>query len=475
MTDQTAQFRNFTRRKDTLDLRNSQGQTDIANATRFLDQYHLELLRVPPWKKWLQWDGQRWCNDNGVGVNQRAQRYAKSLWDGFTEVAKSDCDRDVLSKARTFVRSTSGDKRIAAFLNLASYDERVVCHVDELNADPTLLNVANGTIDLTTGKLRPHNPADRITQLAPVIYDPNATCTCWLKSLELYFDRDPETIRYVQQLLGYSISGDTGEHILPIAYGKGNNGKSTIWNANAELLGDYATLANDTLLLGMKGNHPTEKASLYQMRFVAISEPEKESQLKESRVKELTGDNLITARRMNEDFWTFQRTHTFWLSTNHLPRIEGVDDGIWRRVKLIPFGVDIKDRVKPIPDFDKWLVQHEGPGILAWLVQGYLDYRENGFSEPASVTTATRDYKDDSDPFGDFIDEYFIVKPDAICTANDAYRIYAESKSGNMTKTAFGRAMAERFPKSRPDQGAYRKRTIYEGLTTRYLQADDSP
>ena len=91
---------------------------------------------------------------------------------------------------------------------------------------------------------------------------------------------------------------------------------------------------------------------------------------------------------MNEDFWTFQRTHTFWLSTNHLPRIEGVDDGIWRRVKLIPFGVDIKDRVKPIPDFDKWLVQHEGPGILAWLVQGYLDYRENGFSEPASVTTA---------------------------------------------------------------------------------------
>ena len=109
-----------------------------------------------------------------------------------------------------------------------------------------------------------------------------------------------------------------------------------------DVLGDYASLANDELLMGEKQNHPTEKAALYQKRFVAISEPERSSKLRESRVKELTGDRMITARRMHEDFWTFSRTHTFWLSTNHLPRINGTDEGIWRRVKLIPFSVDFE-------------------------------------------------------------------------------------------------------------------------------------
>ena len=436
--------------------------------SRIAEANHSELLYVPPWRKWLSWDGQRWCSDDGVGVNQRASRYATSLWKLTGDLAR-DLGRNDLARVITYIKRTNDACKMNDFRKLAAYDERVVCPVDELNIDPTLLNVANGTIDLTTGELRPHNPADRITQLADVVFDPNATCTTWLSSLKLYFDGDDELTRYVQQLLGYSISGDTREHILPIAFGTGNNGKSTVWNSAAELLGDYAALANDTLLMGTKDNHPTDKASLYQKRFVAISEPEKGSHLKESRVKELTGDNMITARRMKEDFWTFQRTHTFWLSTNYLPRIDGKDNGIWRRIKLLPFTVDIKDKVQPIPDFDKWLVQHEGPGILAWLVRGYLDYQENGFIEPASVIQATTGYKDDSDPFGEFIDEYFITKADAICTANDAYRVYVDSNAGSMTKMAFGLALSERFRKSRPDHGAYRKRTIYEGLTPRYL------
>lgn len=447
------------------------GQTDSAHAARFIDGYHRELLYVPPWKKWLSWDGSRWSDDAGVGVLQRAKRYCNARWQDIAKIAPH-VDRDDLAKVVTAIKAVNQTPRIKSFLELAAVDERVVCAVDELNTDPTLLNVANGTIDLTAGTLRQHNPADRITQLANVVYDPAAKCPEWERTLALIFDGDTELIRYVQRLLGYSISGDTGEHILPIAWGKGCNGKSTIWNVVTELLGDYATLANDELLLGEKSNHPTEKADLYQKRFVPISEPERGASLRESRVKELTGDRVVKARRMHENFWTCQRTHTFWLSTNHLPRIEGTDEGIWRRMKLIPFTVDLREKVTPIPDFDKWLVKNEGPGILAWLVRGYLDYRKHGLDEPSCVTTATKAYRGDSDPLGDFLAEHCVVDANGEIPASELFKVYSEIHKGQWKQTTFGRAMAERFVKHRPTSGEHRKKVVYQGVRFR-LTGDD--
>lgn len=448
-----------------------ENRTDAGNAKRFIDRFAAELLYVAPWRKWLSWDGRRWAIDHSVGVNQRAQEFAESLWDEFVAVAKhiqGDDAAKVLNSLRSFVQKTNSNNGIANFLQVAAYEPRVVCQVDALNANAYLLNVGNGTIDLKTGELRPHNPSDRITQLAPVEYDPNADCPKWIYTLGLIFDGDLELIRYVQQLLGYSIAGDTGEHILPIAFGDGENGKSTIWGTVSELLGDYATLANDDLLLGDKSNHPTEKASLYQMRFVAISEPQKNSSLRESRVKELTGDRTINARRMHEDFWTFQRTHTFWLSTNHLPRIDGTDLGIWRRVKLIPFTVNIKKKLGTvIKDFDKWLLANEGPGILAWLVSGYLDYRANGLIEPRAVLDATQKYRGDSDALGDFLAEYCVLDAKAMVQASELFRVYSESHKGCWKQTSFGKEMAARYEKQRPDTGPYRKMTVYKGLRLR--------
>lgn len=216
--------------------------------------------------------------------------------------------------------------------------------------------------------------------------------------------------------------------------------------------------------MGEKNNHPTEKAALYQKRFVAISEPEKNSQLKEARVKELTGDRTITARRMHEDFWSFQRTHTFWISTNHLPKITGTDEGIWRRVKLIPFAVDLRQKVKPIADFDRWLVKHEGPGILAWLVRGYLDYREHGLTEPSCVTKATAVYRNDSDALGEFLRDFCVQEDGAEETQKNLFRDYSELHRGKWTPTLFGRAMAERFKKDRPANGPNRNKTVYRGV-----------
>jgi putative DNA primase/helicase len=453
------------------DIAYAHGQTDAANAARFVDHHHSELLHVPQWRRWLSWDGQRWRDDHGVGVLQRAKRYAGDLWRHLKKIAP-DVDRNELAKIVTAIKAANQTAKIHAYLELAAVDERIVCPVDDLNSDPTLLNVVNGTIDLTTGELRNHNSADRITQLAQCAYDSDAACPRWLETIDLILQSDPDLIRYVQQLLGYSLSGDTGEHILPIAFGTGCNGKSTIWNVVAEVLGDYATLATDDLLMGDKHNHPTEKAALYQKRFVAISEPQKNSRLKESRVKELTGDRMITARRMHEDFWSFERTHTFWLSTNHLPRIDGTDEGIWRRVKLLPFSVDLRDKVTPIADFDRWLLQNEGRGIMAWLVRGYLDYAQNGLVEPDCVAAATTDYRNNSDPLGEFLDEYCVIVPDGAVVATELFRVYSETHKGRWTQTGFGRAMAERFEKVRETHGEHRNRTIYKGVRLREIGED---
>jgi putative DNA primase/helicase len=453
----------------------AENRTDAGNARRFIDAFHDELLYVAPWKKFLAWDGKRWHEDSGVGVNQRAKDYSDSLWEDFVGAAKvldGEDAKNKLNSLRSFVAKSNGSHGIESYLKLAAYDERVVCQVDALNADPYLLNCSNGTIDLRTGKLRPHSPSDRITQLAPVDYYQDADCLKWLDTMDLVFDGNAELIRYVQQLLGYSLTGDTSQHILPIAWGSGCNGKSTIWGTVTELLGDYSTLANDDLLLGDKSNHPTEKAALYQKRFVAISEPEKNASLREARVKELTGDRTITARRMHEDFWSFQRTFTFWLSTNHLPRIDGTDEGIWRRVKLIPFTVDIRTKTKPIPDLDRWLVANEGPGILAWLVRGYIDYRTNGLVEPSVVTQATSVYRADSDPLGDFIQDCCITGKYEEETSQKLYEAYQEH-GGKWSVSAFGRALAERYEKAKSKLGKNRDKVVYKGIRLRTF--DDTP
>lgn len=445
-------------------------RTDIANARRFIDRYSTQLLHVPPWGKWLSWDSSRWVDDCNVGTMQRAKRYAESLW-SVVPKQSLELDREELNKLISFIRSSNRAVGISNFLSLAEVDERVVCPVDELNCDPHLLNCVNGTVDLTTGELRPHNPADRITQKTNVAYDPKAECPEWIATISLISGGNAALVRYIQQLAGISLSGDTGEHILPIVFGDGFNGKTTFWNAITEILGDYASLASDELLLGNKNNHPTEKAALYQKRFVAISEPEKGAKLKEARVKELTGDRFITARRMNEDFWTFKRTHTFWISTNHLPRIDGTDEGIWRRLKLIPFTVNLRDKVKPIPDFDAWLVKHEGPAILAWMVRGYLDYRQNGLIEPEAVTQATARYRADSDELADFIAENCVVEPHVKVSGGELYRVYHEATGKiGMGKNAFGQAMATRFEKAK-----IRGKNFYKGIRLRDESDEGTP
>lgn len=441
-------------------------QTDNELASRFIDKHRSGLRFVPSWKRWLAWDGKRWAIDDNSGMALRFGRcFAKSLWGHFSDLMQDLVDTPDKPTKRTykFIAEANKQRGIKAFIDLASADSRVAVGLNSLNAYPLLLNVQNGTLELDTGKFRKHRQEDCLTQLANVTFDAAATCPRWEESLAMIFASDTELIGYVQRLLGYAITGLRSEHILPIAFGAGCNGKSFVTNVILELLGGYGYSANDGLLLGSKDAHPTEKAALYQKRFVAVSEPDQGARLKESRVKELTGEATITARRMNEDFWSFDRTHTFWMSTNHLPRITGSDEGIWRRVKLIPFEVDLRTVTTPIPDLDKILLRDEGSGILNWLVRGFHEYQAYGFMEPGRVKVAVDGYRKDEDELESFVSEKCETGGHCRATADDLFKVY-QDWGGKMSRVLFGKRLETKFKRDRPTAGEFRKKTIYEGI-----------
>ena len=446
------------------DLNCDHGQTDHANATRFVDKFHNQLLFVPAWKKWLGWDGKRWAEDNNTRVYQLAKSYAKSLFKEVGNLAEDPTiDPSALNAARKFAKQSNDRNRMQNFVAMAQCDHRVVCDVDELNRNPNLLNVQNGTVDLQTGQLLSHNSNDRLTQVAGTKFNPAAKCPQWEETIDLVFDGDQELSKYVQQLLGYSISGLFVEAVLPICYGDGNNGKSTVWNVVSLILGDYATMANHSLLLAVKQGHDTQLANLYQRRFVAISEPEKGLSLSEARVKELTGDKIVSCRRLYENYWAFVPTHTFWLSTNHKPQISGTDEGIWRRIKLIPFTVDIGKKTKVKKGFIDTLVREEASGILNWLLAGFASWRKNGFQEPGIVKQATAEYRLNEDQVARFIAERCIEKPGIETPAKLLQRAF-RSWGGTMSDTSFGTQLGARYQKLKRRGGPNRDATVYRGI-----------
>ncbi len=416
-------------------------------------------------EKWLAWDGKRWNVDIDQSRTTRlARRLVRNYWDRLQGIQSDKQQKEWADFCRWANRKTT----IENVVSLSRCDGRTTISHELLNQNTYYLNLQNGTLDLTTWHFRDHRQTDSITQIANVAFDPKAECPKWRAFIDLIFGSDDEAKRYIQALLGYSCSGDVGEHILPICYGSGANGKSTLWNAIVELLGDYAMLAPSKLLLGTTNEHDTVIASLYQRRLVAISEPDEGSKLREARVKELTGDEQITARRMREDYWSFRRTHKFWLSTNHLPQISGTDEGIWRRIKLIPFRVDLRQVTEPIPDYHKLLVRDEGPGILNWLLDGFKDWRANGFVEPQSVINETQMYRGKSDELGRFIDDCCNVSPELVVVSSDLYQAYRQW-GGEQSQTRFSTSMQARFVCAKRTFGRLRNKRVFEGISVAEL------
>jgi putative DNA primase/helicase len=435
-------------------------------AGAFVDHAEQFVRYVPEWRRWLVFNGVRWVDDRaGLEALRMARDFATGLWSDVADLAQlRQCSREELTSATRFVHRCNSSKVLENVLRLAKADPRVLCHCGALNADISLLNCQNGTMNLISDEFYSHRRTDMLTQLACVDFSKDSTCPRWDQAIDLIFGGDGALIRYVKQLLGYALGGGGCEHVLPIAMGRGHNGKSFLADTIHGLLGDYATSAPMSLLVGDGTAHPTEATTLFAKRFVTMAEPEAGAKLREAQTKALTGDETIVARGVYQDFWSFKRTHLFWISSNYLPRIEGVDEGIWRRIKPIPFSVDLREKCKPIPNFHHKIVREEGSGVLNWLLEGWRDYRTNGFCEPESVKGLLQRYRRESDHLGQFIADRCLTLPDATVKATDLFNAY-RSWGGNLTQTGFGTDVSRRFEKGTATVDGKRGVTIYRGIS----------
>jgi putative DNA primase/helicase len=433
--------------------------TDAANAARLVEAHGETIRYCHEWKKWIIWDGRRWKVDRSEAILLLAKQTASKILE---EARRAGSDEGF-----KWAKRSESRERLNAMVALAQCE--VPVQPEELDTQPWLLNCSNGTLDLQSGVLREHRKEDYLTKMCDVEFDSGAESPLWDQFLCRIFEGDASLMRYVQQLIGVAMVGKVAEHILPIFYGVGANGKSVLLNTLLTLLGtDYAMKAPSNFLVSSKSTrHPTELADLHGKRIVAALETEDGARLSESLVKELTGGDIVRARRMREDFWEFTPSHTMFLATNHKPSVTGTDNGMWRRLKIVPFNAVI-----PEHEQDKELatkLEHEFPGILRWMVEGCMDWQEDGLIAPDQVETATENFRSDMDRLGEFLAECCLEASEATASAQELYNVYKswsyDRGESPDTQTAFGTRLRERgFGKTRLTSGAQRGKTAYFGL-----------
>jgi len=429
--------------------------TDMGNADRFDHLYGDRYFYVHDWRAFVVWTGKRWEIDRRGEMGRLAERTVR-------EVLREAADTDDTDKRKLLMKhanSSQAQQRIKGFLELLK--NRRTASPDDFDRDPMLFNCANGILDLKTGTLRGHDPADLITKLSPVAFDPNAKAPTWNRTVSRALPG--YTLRkFVQRALGHSLTGDNSEQALFVAHGVGANSKTTLLEAAMDCMGDYAKISAEDVLVDKAGGHPTDVADLAGSRLVVASEVKEGAKLDEPKIKRMTGDRTLKARRMREDFWEFPKTFKIFMPVNHRPTIEGTDHGIWRRIKLIPFSVTIP-KAEQDPRLPEKL-RNELPGILAWLVRGCLRWQREGLGEPAEVTAATTAYKDDMDTLAAFLSDRCFIEPGASEGATDLFDAYkdwcADANETAGTQKVFGGKLGERgFEKTRTKAGV-----VYRGV-----------
>lgn len=409
---------------------------DAGNARCFIKLYG-DVFRYCDAFGWLHYDGKRWITElaeaelgKAIFATLRA-RQAELL----AEIAEAEDDEErkkLLSLSRLVSesrRNKNGAKdALKSFLAVSA---------SQFDRDTWLFNCNNGTLDLRTGELRPHDPDDYITKNAPVDYDPKALCPKWSAFLGQIFPNDRELWDFIARAIGYTLTGSQKEQCLFFAYGLGANGKSTFLETIAELMGGYGqrTVTETLMMKDRVSSGPRPYiARLKGVRLVVAAEVDKGRRLAESLIKDLTGGDTLTGDFKYQNPFDFCPTHTLWMSGNHKPEIQGTDNAIWRRIRLIPFLQTFEGDTADQNLRDK--LKDELPGILAWAVRGCMKWKENGLPVPDAVTEATGQYRQEQDELALFIAECCTVSDTSIMTFKTAYDTY-ESWGGRLKKGQF--------------------------------------
>jgi len=446
------------------DALNALHLTDSGNAEAMALLYgdRLRFAHLPPKTRdisgfWLVWSGHRWSPNSTGDID----RFALATVRARQDAARLIPSKDGPSNEAKWALGSESARRRRDLVALARAERPIATRFEEFDRDPWLLGTANGVLDLRTGDLRPGRPSDMLTKSVGYDFDPSARCPRWLRFLDEVFGGDRDLIGFVQLAVGYSLTGDTREQCLFLCHGKGANGKSTMLSTLRAVLGDYAANTPfSTFELGDRSGNTNDLAALAGTRLVSAAETSEARRLNEARVKAVTGGDPVTARFLYTEFFTYVPTYKIWLSMNALPTVAGVDEGIWRRLRLIPFNVSFKGRE------DRTLeatLRAEAPGILAWAVDGCLQWQAMGdLGAPSAVLDATEAYRTESDVIGRFLEDrtHEDADPRHGVRASDLYSAYSRwcLVMGEKAETAstFGRRLVDLgFEKKRAGAGMF--------------------
>ena len=396
------------------------GETDTDNGQRFATRFGTNVINTPG-RGWLVYDGRRWYPDELLKVRELAKAAARLIADEAAFFKEDNARTARRNFAKQSLSTGALDRMLESGKSLLTVED------SRLDADPWLLNVENGTIDLRTGRREKHDSRDLLTKIGPVRADRQAKCPLFKKFLRRITDNNKQLQTFIQKCIGYTLTGDMSEQVFFFVYGaSGNNGKSTFVNLIRKMLGDYGIhTPTDTFLVKQYDNNiPADLARLAGRRMVTAIEANANRQIDEAKIKGITGGEPITARFMRQNYFQFDPEFKLWLVANDRPRVRGTDDAFWRRVRLIPLSVAIPtDEVDPnLP----MKLQAEWSGILAWAVRGCLNWQKDGLSQPDAIRAATEAWHSEMDHLKQFADELLIVSPGTKVAASTLFDLYTK-------------------------------------------------
>lgn len=427
---------------------------DTGNADRFIDRYGHLYKHSYITNKFYIYDGQKWKVDDRGAIRKLIDEMIENIKNEKVLHSEDVTEEEARETFQKYYKKTRGTQSKKNIMNELMHRKTVT--PDEFDKDDMLLNVANGYIDLTSRELYKHDINKMFSQIANTDYSEKMQPAVWLDFLNDIFAGDKTVIRYIQKALGYSLTGSTREQVMFILFGKGRNGKSIFVETIAEILGDYSNnMQAKSLMVKKNDNVNTDIARLSKARFVTSSEPNEGFRFDEGLIKQITGGDKVTARFLYAEEFEYTPKFKIWVSTNHKPIIRGTDDGIWRRLVLIPFDVQIPEE-KVDKDL-KYKLLREAPAILNWMAEGAYMWMREGLELPEKLKDAGQTYRTEMDVVEQFIQEKCKRAEDVRETGKALYEEYKkwadENNEYKMDKNKFGKKLKEKFRSKRMTNG----------------------
>ena len=434
--------------------------TDTGNAHRLYDKFGHIIHYSYNRKKWYYWDGKTWRIDDSGEI----KKLADIICDDIKKEAFMERDDEMQSALLKWASKTSSSKNKESMIKECQHLDGIPASTDAFDSYTDFLNCQNGIVNLRNGELFPHDSSFMMSKITFCDYDVSGKKPeMWLSFLNDVTAGNEELQEYIQKCVGYSLSGSNREQCAYFLYGMGNNGKSTFLDTIADMLGDYAANTQpETIMLKRFGSDSagSDVARLKSARYVTCEEPTEGVRLNEGLLKQLTGGSRITCRFLYGDEFEYTPEFKIWVATNHKPVVRGTDLGIWRRIKLIPFEVNIPP--EKVDKTLKYKLRKEMPQILHWAVQGCIKWQQQGMTEPECVQKAVKDYKNEMDLLAGFLEDAIIIDYD--CNdkvfATELFEMYSKwAKKNNeyeMTSKKFFKEAAQKLPeKGRVSAGVY--------------------